>query len=369
MAPKTPLGYRRILSPTAGIRVSPLCLGGMSLGTKWADRTGEITKDEAFALLDAFYEAGGNFIDVANLYHDGESEEWVGEWMKLRGNRDKIVLATKYTGFNDGAEKDINSMGNHMKSMHLGVRESLKRLQTDYIDIFYYTTSVEEVMRGLHRHVLNGNILYPAISDTPAWIVAEANCFARANSLSPFVLYQGLWNLNVRDLEREVIPMLRKEGMGLAPWGVIGQGKWQSKAQIEERKKSGEKFRGSATELDEKDIKMGEALEEIASEVGNGATVTTVAIAWALLKTPYVFPILGGRKINHLEDNIKALTHDLTPAQIEKLEKIYPFDPGFPMNRFGGDSNITGKTENWLIKAAAEVQWVKAETAIRPTSE
>lgn len=193
-------------------------------------------------MLDAFYEAGGNFIDVANLYHDGDSEEWIGEWMELRGVRDKIVLATKYTG-NNGREKDANSMGNHIKSMSLSVRDSLKRLRTDYIDIFYvhfwqvkrsaaqshadlreYTTSVEEVMRGLHKHVMKGDILYPAVSDTPAWvrrvsarnprretamlssqIVASANAFARYNSLSPFVLYQGLWSLSERELEQEVI--------------------------------------------------------------------------------------------------------------------------------------------------------------------
>jgi aryl-alcohol dehydrogenase-like predicted oxidoreductase len=136
-APKTPLGYRRLLSPSAGIRVSPLCLGGMSLGEQWGSFVGEITKPQAFELLDAFYEAGGNFIDVANLYHFGDSERWVGEWMKERDNRDKIVLATKYSGWNDGSEKDINSMGNHTKSMALTVRDSLKRLQTDYIDIFY----------------------------------------------------------------------------------------------------------------------------------------------------------------------------------------------------------------------------------------
>lgn len=345
----------------------------MSLGYKWAGNTGEITKEEGFALLDAFFEAGGNFIDVANLYHEGESEEWVGEWMEARGNRDKIVLATKYTGYNDGPDKDINSMGNHFKSMSLGIRDSLKRLRTDYIDVFYvhfweYTTSVEEVMRGLHKLVMKGDILYPAVSDTPAWIVAEANCFARANSFSPFVLYQGLWNLNVRDMEREIIPMCRKEGMGLAPWGVIGQGKWMSKAQIEERKKSGEAFRGggNADGLSEKDLKMSEALEKIAEEIGDGATVTSVAIAWALLKTPYVFPIIGGRKISHLRANIKALSHDLTPKQVETLESIYPFDLGFPMNVFGADSKVTGKTENWLVGVSAKVQWVKAEQAIRP---
>lgn len=98
---------------------------------------GKITKEQAFEVLDAFIDRGGNFIDTANLYHYGDSERWIGEWMKARGNRDQIVLATKYTGFNDGSTKDANSAGNHVKSMMLSVRESLKRLQTTYIDIFY----------------------------------------------------------------------------------------------------------------------------------------------------------------------------------------------------------------------------------------
>lgn len=135
------------------------------------DFTGKISKEAAFELLDAFVEAGGNFIDTANLYHFGESEEWIGEWMEARGNRDRMVIATKYSGFNDGETKDVNSMGNSVKSMHLGVRESLKRLRTSYIDVFYvhfwwvpprttkqYTpnnhvlTSRVDVAQGLHDH-------------------------------------------------------------------------------------------------------------------------------------------------------------------------------------------------------------------------
>ena len=133
--PKTPLAYRRILSPNAGIRVSPLCLGGMSLGEAWAGMTGKISKEDAFKLLDAFFDAGGNFIDTANLYHFGESEEWIGEWMEKRQNRDQIVIATKYSGYNDGTRRDPNSSGNHTKSLALTVKESCRRLRTDYIDI------------------------------------------------------------------------------------------------------------------------------------------------------------------------------------------------------------------------------------------
>lgn len=242
--------------------------------------------------------------------------------------------------------------------------------------------------------------------------------------------------------------MCRKEGMGIAPWGVINQGKWQSKAQIEARKASGEQFRRGQDELDEKDAKMSEQLIKIAIEIGGGATVTSVAIAWCLLKEPFVSPIsksgcfrsmrgrcgcppsdseachrvlvcsgcgadrrvrrgrskeqriqqpimrvvfgeapesfhieplltegkqraaliqpVGGRKIEHLTNNLNALSHDLTQEQIKTLEEIYPFDVGFSMNRFGMDSNVTGKTENMLVKASAQVQWVKNVQAIRP---
>jgi aryl-alcohol dehydrogenase-like predicted oxidoreductase len=183
-----------------------------------------------------------------------------------------------------------------------------------------YSTPVDEIMRGLHRHVLSGEILYPAVSDTPAWIVATANAYARQHGYSPFVLYQGLWNVSVRDVEREILreclvrnvssyayiskadlnsnplslsdarslaAMLRKEGMGFAPWGVIGQGKFMSKSQLEERKASNEPIRGG--EQSEKDIKISEALAKIGDELG--ASVTAVALAWAFRKMPYVFPI------------------------------------------------------------------------------
>lgn len=173
--------------------------------------------------------------------------------------------------------------------------------------------------------------------------------------------------------------------MGLAPWGVIGQGKWMSKEQLAQRKESGEAVRGvqGSDGLAEKDAKMSEALEKVAEEIGDGATVTSVAIAWAILKTPYVFPIsksvhssvsyseadmttVGGRKISHLHANIKALSHRLTAEQTARLEAIYPFDIGFPMNFFGADSHLTGKTQNVIVGGSAKVQWVKAEEAISP---
>ncbi|KAL8286675.1 hypothetical protein RQP46_004203 [Phenoliferia psychrophenolica] len=363
-APVTPLGYRRILSPTCGVRVSPLCLGTMSLGSRGGDLYGLITKEEAFALLDEFFDAGGNYIDTSCGHQAGESEEWLGEWMKLRGNRDKMVIATKYSAPNDGFEKDGNSRGNSFKTMHMTVRDSLRRMQTDYIDIFYvhyweWTTSVEEVMRGLHRFVMGGQILYPAVSDTPAWVIVKANDFARNNSLSPFVLYQGMFNLLRRDIEREVLPMCLDQGMGVAPWGVIGQGKFQTRATIEGRQKAGELIRGGGQS--DNDILMSACLEKIGGEIG--ASLTAVALAWAIQKNPYLIPIVGGRKIEHLHDSINALSITLTAAQITELEAVVPFDFGFPFNFFGVDPHTSGQETNIILKGSHKILYVETPKA------
>ena len=139
--PPTELGRYRILSSTAGIRVSRLQLGAMSIGQSWTAEMGSMDKDQSFKLLDAYVEAGGNTIDTANNYQDQESETWIGEWMKARGNRDKLVIATKYTTFYtkkvEGTGSSVNYAGNHRRSMHMSVRDSLRKLQTEWIDILY----------------------------------------------------------------------------------------------------------------------------------------------------------------------------------------------------------------------------------------
>ena len=185
-APNSLLGYHRVLSPKAGVRVSPLCLGTMGFGTNWADGLGATEKGTAFEIMDYFYQHGGNFFDTANFYQAGQSEEWVGDWMQARGVRDQMVVATKFTmGYRltrFGATEKIRSnfQGNHAKSLKLSVDNSLKALKTDYIDILYvhywdFTTSVEELMNGLHALVLAGKVFYLAISDCPAWVVVKCN--------------------------------------------------------------------------------------------------------------------------------------------------------------------------------------------------
>lgn len=350
--PSTELGRFRILSSTAGIRVSPLQLGAMSIGDAWSGVLGSMDKENAFKLLDAYYDAGGNFIDTANNYQDEQSESWLGEWMALRKNRDQVVIATKFTtdykSHKLGKGKAPNHCGNHKRSLHMSVRDSLEKLQTDWIDILYlhwwdWTTSIEEIMDSLHILVQQGKVLYLGISDSPAWVVSAANYYARAHGKTPFSVYQGRWNIMSRDFEREIIPMARHFGMALAPWDVLGGGKLQTKAAIEERKKNGETLRSFfGAEQTEAEIKMSEALEKVAAE-HNIKSITAIALAYVMAKAPNVFPLVGGRKVEHLQDNIQSLKIKLTKEQITYLEGILSFEPGFPSNFIGEDPKTTGK--------------------------
>ncbi|KAI0739043.1 aryl-alcohol dehydrogenase [NADP+] [Daedaleopsis nitida] len=369
--PPTKLGRHRRLSQLAGVHVSPICLGGMSIGDKWsAYGLGAMDKASSFALLDAFYAAGGNFIDTANDYQDGSSEEFIGEWMAARGVRDQMVIATKYTTNFKRGEKDVKQQtsftGNNVKSLHLSVEASLKKLKTDYIDILYvhwwdYQSSVEEVMNGLHALVLAGKVLYLGISDTPAWVVARANQYARMACKTPFCIYQGNWNVMKRDLEREIIPMARAEGMALAPWNVLAGGRIRTDEEERKRRETGEKGRTIMThdwERTEQERAVCKVLEEVAADVG-AKSIQAVAIAYVMQKVPYVFPIVGGRKVEHLMDNLAALDIVLTSEHYEKIESAVPFDVGFP-----GDGTDYGF--GW--KAVAQCDLWPAPQAIRPSN-
>jgi len=351
--PPTALGRYRQLSPIAGVHVSPLCLGAMSIGDKWNAFMGSMNKDASFNLLDAYYNAGGNFIDTANSYQDETSEAFVGEWMESRGVRDQIIIATKYsTNFKQGQDVKIkaNYTGNNLKSMNVSVDASLKKLRTNYIDLLYvhwwdYETSVEEVMNGLHNLVTQGKVLYLGISDAPAWVVAQANTYAKTTGKTPFVVYQGLWNVMSRDFERDIIPMCRSFGLALAPWNVIGGGRLRTDEEEERRRKTGENGRtmlGPEWERNEVEKKISRALEKVAKEVGT-QHITAVAIAYVMQKTTHVFPIIGGRKVEHLMANIEALSIALTEVQIKELEAVIPFDAGFPHNFLGDGTFISTK--------------------------
>ncbi|KAI1251279.1 hypothetical protein MGN70_005845 [Eutypa lata] len=253
--PKSLMGYHRVLSPTAAIKVSPICLGGISIGSSWSELFGK--NDEPFSLLDSFYSLGGNFIDTSNIYNAEESETLIGEWMEQRGVRDQMVIATKYSSsyraYNREKEPlQSNFTGNSAKSMHLSVRDSLRKLKTDYIDILYvhwwdFATSVEEVMSHLHAYVMAKQVLYLGISDTPAWVVVKANAYARANGLTPFSVYQGRWNAAFRDMEEDIIPMCEDQGMGIVPWAALGAGQLLSAEQRRAQEQNPDSRKGTSS--------------------------------------------------------------------------------------------------------------------------
>ncbi|EME47713.1 hypothetical protein DOTSEDRAFT_69607 [Dothistroma septosporum NZE10] len=367
-APKTELGRYRVLSSTAGVRVSPLQLGAMSIGEAWSSFMGSMNKENSFKLLDAFEEAGGNFIDTANNYQNEESEEWLGEWMEKKKNRDYMVIATKFTTNyvmgKVGKGKSVNQCGNHKKSLHVSLRDSLKKLRTDYLDILYvhwwdWTTSIEEMMDSLDAVVKSGKVLYLGISDTPAYIVSAANAYAKAHGKTQFSIYQGRWNIMIRDMEREIIPMARHWGMAIAPWDAIGGGKFQTKKQLEERKKNGEGLRSIfGPEQTEDQAKISQALETVANEHGIESP-TAIALAYVMSKAPNVFPIVGGRKVEHLQGNIKSLEIKLSQKQIDYLESVVPFEPGFPNNFIGPDPHVSGEASG-LLGAVAPMAFVQS---------
>ncbi|KAJ6456482.1 Aldo/keto reductase [Mycena sanguinolenta] len=292
-APPSKLGVYRKLSSLAGVHVLPLQLGAMSIGDKWSSiGMGEMDKESSFKLLDAYFDNGGNFIDTANSYQDESSEMFIGEWAEKRGIRDQLVIATKYTtNFetrNDAVAQKVNYVGNNMKSMHISVEASLNKLRTTYIDILYvhwwdWDCSIEEVMNGLH------------------------NLVVQARSYTSYV-----------------------NGLALAPWRVVGAGKFRTDAEEKRIRAAGETGRimmNPQWERTEDEKKISKALEKVAAEVGT-TSLTAVAIAYVIAKVPYCFPIIGGRKVEHLMENLEALDISLSSEQIAYLESAVPFDHG-----------------------------------------
>ena len=373
-APKTPLERYRVLSSTAGARVSPLCLGAMSIGDgAWNDTMGSMTREQSMVLLDAYRATGGNFIDTASNYQNEQSERIIGDWMVDRGCRDEMFVATKYTSDWRSHElgkggRVVNFSGNARKNLHLCVRGSLEKLKTDYIDLFYvhlwdWTTSIPEMMDSLHFLVEQGKVLYLGISDTPAWIVAAANAYAVNHGKTPFSVYQGRWNVLRRDFERDIIPMANHYGMALAPWDVLGGGKFQTLKQIEERKTEGEKLRQTLSkgiefthDQSDGEIAVSEKLHKVAQELGPDVTIQQVALAYVMQKTINVFPIIGGRKVEHLHSNIKALELHLSQAQIAELESVSNFAIGFPMDLISQDPKFSGKS-GFVLDTIAKIDW------------
>jgi aryl-alcohol dehydrogenase-like predicted oxidoreductase len=317
----------------SGLRVSELCLGTMTFGEDWGWGS---TKDESRQVYDAFLDAGGNFIDTANVYTNGTSEKLLGEFMA--GHRDRIVLATKYTNAAPGI--DANAAGNHRKSMMLAVEASLKRLKTEYIDLYWLhiwdqITPIEEVMRAFDDLVRQGKILYAGVSDMPAWLVAKANTLADLRGWSSFVGLQIEYSLIERTPERDLLPMAADLGIGVTAWSPLAGGVLTGK-QFEP---GGAKDSRQANESMQQFLKSDARKEAIAREVVAVARESShspaqIALAWLRQRSQSVIPIIGARKLAQVKDNLACVEVKLAPTQIERLDAVSKIELGFPLDMF-----------------------------------
>ena len=258
----------------SGLRVSEVALGTMTFGEDWGWGS---AKDEARKIYDLYRDAGGNFVDTANVYTNGSSETFLGEFMK--GHRASVVLATKYSNAAPG--HDPNAAGNHRKSMAQAVEASLQRLRTDYIDLYWVhiwdqLTPVEETMRGLDDLVRQGKILYIGISDAPAWWTARANTLAELRGWSPFIALQIEYSLAERTVERELVPMAQGLNVGVLAWSPLASGLLTGKYHGGEKGGGASEAKGngaSAGRLDSEMMRQFLPAEERAARIGRGREI------------------------------------------------------------------------------------------------
>jgi aryl-alcohol dehydrogenase-like predicted oxidoreductase len=309
----------------SGLRVSELCLGTMTFGEDWGWGA---PKDTSRQIFDAFVEAGGNYIDTANLYTNGSSEKIVGELIAT--DRDRFVVATKYSlsGQWQG-DKNPNGGGNHRKNMMRSIEGSLQRLNTDYVDMLWlhawdFTTPVEEVMRAFDDLVRQGKVLYIGISDAPAWIVSQANTLARCNGWTQFIALQIEYSLIERTPERDLLPMAAAFEMAVTPWSPLAGGVLSGKY--------AQNGNGQATSRGQKiparSFEIAQTVGEIAQELG--CSSAQIALAWIRAQSPQMIPILGASKLEQLQDNLKCLDVNLSPAQLQQLDRVSQIELGFP---------------------------------------
>jgi aryl-alcohol dehydrogenase-like predicted oxidoreductase len=311
----------------SGLRVSELCLGTMTFGEEWGWGS---SPEESRRVFDAFAEAGGNFLDTANRYTEGTSERLVGEM--IRPDREHWVLATKYTLTMD--RQDPNFSGNHRKNMMQSVEASLKRLGTDFIDLYWlhawdFTTAVDEVMRAFDDLVRQGKVLHVGVSDAPAWIVSQANTLADLRGWTPFCALQVEYSLIERSVERELLPMARAFGLAVTPWSPLGSGMLTGKYEsLDDWRKPDARLSEGSHRLTERNLAIARAVTETAGQVG--ASPAQVAIAWVLGRRGTMIPILGARTPKQLQDNLGCLDVELPADALAKLDAVSAVEPGFP---------------------------------------
>ncbi|BCM93878.1 aldo-keto reductase IolS [Abditibacteriota bacterium] len=311
----------------SGLRVSQLCLGTMTFGEDWGWGA---SKEVSREIFDAYVEAGGNFIDTASPYTNGTSEKFIGEFVAT--DRDSFVVATKFTLPDQFEEiQPATKVGNARKNLRRSIEASLKRLNTDHIDVLYlhvwdFTTPTDEIMRTLDDLVTSGKVLYLGISDTPAWIVARAQTTAQFRGWTPFSVLQIEYSLIERTVERDLIPMADALGMTVAPWSPLAGGVLSGKYSSGEQTNRGR-------DVPERSLQIAKIVGEQAEKTG--CTPSQLSLAWLLAKN--TIPILGARKTDQFKDNLGCLDVKISPETMQTLDEASKIEPGFPHDFLHGD--------------------------------
>ena len=318
---------RYVLMGRSGLRVSELALGAMTFGMEgWGAE-----KDESRSVYEGFREAGGNFVDTANIYSRGSSETFVGEF--IGEDRERIVLATKYSI--PMRSRDVNAQGNSRKNMMESIEASLRRLGTDYIDLYWvhfkdHTTPIDEIMRGLDDLVRQGKVLYVGISDAPAWQVARGNTIAELRGWTPFVGLQIRYSLLDRDVEHELLPMAKALDLTVTPWDTLGSGVLTGKYNDDANTQGRAALRG---DVSKRSLDIASEVVEVAKEIG--CSPAQAALAWVRGGNGVIVPLVGARTRAQLDDNLGCLAVELSAEHRERLDTASKIRTPFPHDMIG----------------------------------
>lgn len=341
----------------SGVRVSPFCLGTMTFGEDLGPGPGaSVTESER--IIDRYLELGGNFLDTANFYMRGHSEVILGDHLAHdRAKRDRVVIATKFSG--NLYPGDPNGGGSNRKAIVAACEQSLRRLRTDYIDLYYLHiwdkhTPIDETVAAMHDLVQSGKVRYLGISDAPAWKVAQGQLLAQFRGWAPFIALQIEYSLSERTVEGELVPMAQELGLGVVPWSPLASGRLSGKYTRENAGKvTGGRAGMVAGRVSEKDYAIVEVLARIANELDT--TVPRVALAWVRSQPGVASTIIGARTIDHFEDNVRALDVTLTAEQVAALDAVSAPQLPFPIpflrlapGVYGGGTTINGEPSQIL---------------------
>ncbi|MEA9390275.1 aldo/keto reductase [Acerihabitans sp. TG2] len=335
----------------SGLRVSPFCLGTMTFGEDWGWGT---PVSESEAILSRFLDLGGNFIDTANMYTKGHAEKIIGDFFKGdRRRRDRVVLATKYSA--NMYSGDPNGGGSSAKTIIEACEQSLRRLNTDYIDLYWQHawdnfTPMEETLRAMDNLVNSGKIRYIGLSDTPAWKVAQAQMITHFRGWTPLIALQIEYSLLERTVEDELIPMALEMGLGVIPWSPLRGGFLSGKFRRGDASAAaGSRKEGLAVSLGDREFSIIEALDQIAS--AHDTTPAAVALAWVQSRAGVASTIIGARRIEQLEANMSALDLRLSTQEINGLNELSKPAPTFlewvksiSPNSFQNGMTVNGRT-------------------------